>query len=413
VKGTALRPLEGLLAVEVGDLVAAQYCGQLLASLGARVIRVDEPGETGRQHQAGFMPGSVTPEGAIRRLHLAAGKQSATIRYSGAEGAALLRRLVARADVLVEGVGPEPAGRLGLGFAELHGLYPELVVGSLSWFGHDGPYSGYRATDLTCSALSGYVYLNGSATGAPLNLPAPLGQYMAGLSAAIGICALLLAGQGTGPARHLDVSVQEALAIQLAGAATDAVRTGNNTRRAGNRMVARNGGRTYTAILPCADGYVVVALVGEADYLRLADLGLAVGDLPEQARQRPGSYPDEVDRLIAPWLASRGREQVAAEVNTVGLHWSEVLSPGEATRTPQAQARRVLGHYDHPLFGSLPFVEVPVRAGRGDDDDGDDNGDGGDPAAFRLLGADNEAVLTGDLGLSPDDVRALVANGVV
>jgi crotonobetainyl-CoA:carnitine CoA-transferase CaiB-like acyl-CoA transferase len=405
-----LQPLEGLLAVEVGDLAAAQYCGQLLASLGARVIRVDEPSGTGRQHQAGFMPGSVTPEGAIRRLHLAAGKQSATVRYSCPEGTALLKRLLARADVLVEGVGAEQAARLGLGFAELHGLNRDLVVASLSWFGHDGPYSRYRATDLTCSALSGYVYLNGSATGAPLNLPAPLGQYMAGLSAAIGICALLLAdpgssaGSGEGTGRHVDVSVQESLAVQLAGAATDAVRTGNNTRRAGNRMVARNGGRTYTAILPCADGYIVVALVGEADYLRLADLGLSVGDLPPEARQRPGSYPDEVDRLIAPWLASRGREKVAAEVNAVGLHWSEVLSPGEATRTPQAQARRVLGHYDHPLFGSLPFVEVPVRSR---------SRDGDDPTAFHLLGADNEAVLTGDLGLSQQDVRALVSNGVV
>jgi CoA:oxalate CoA-transferase len=399
-----MRPLEGLTAVEIGDLVAAQYCGQLLAALGARVIRIDEPSQTGQQHHAGFMPGSLTPEGAIRRLHLAVGKDSATVKYSSPEGKALLERFLARADVLVEGLGSEKAARLGLGFGELHGLNSDLVVASLSWFGREGPYCSYRATDLTCSALSGYVYLNGSPTRPPLNLPAPLGQYMAGLSAAIGICALLLAGPGCDTARHIDVSIQESLAIQLAGAATDAVRTGNNARRAGNRMVARNGGRTYTSVLPCADGHVVVAVVGEADYLRVAELGLDVGELPLDARKRPGSYPDDVDRLVTPWLAPRTREQVTAEAQAVGLHWSGVLSPGEAATTPQARARRVLGRYDHPVFGPLPFVELPIRSSRRGADD---------RPAFHLLGADNEAVLTGDLGLSQDEVRALVSNGVV
>jgi CoA:oxalate CoA-transferase len=399
-----MRPLEGVTAVEVGDLVAAQYCGQLLASLGARVIRIDEPSRTGRQHQAGFVPGCLTPEGAIRRLHLAAGKDSATVRYSCAEGTALLKRLLARADVLIEGLGGEQAARLGLGFDELHSLNDDLVVASLSWFGREGPYRDYRATDLTCSALSGYVHLNGNPTRPPVNLPVPLGQYMAGLSAAIGICALLLAGPGYDAAKCLDVSVQESLAVQMAGAATDVVRTGNNARRGGNRMVARNGGRTYTGILPCADGYAVVALVGEADYLRLAQLGLNTGELPPGARQRPGGYPDDVDHLVIPWLASRTREQVTAEAQVVGLHWSGVLSPGEAATTEQARARRALGHSKHPLFGPLPFVAPPIRSpGR----------QAGDSPAFHLLGADNEAVLTEDLGLSPDEVRALVSNGVI
>lgn len=399
-----MRPLEGVTAVEVGDLVAAQYCGQLLASLGARVIRIDEPSETGRQHQAGFMPGCLTPEGAIRRLHLAVGKDSATVRFSCAEGTALLKRLLARADVLIEGLGGEQATHLGLGFEELHSLNDGLVVASLSWFGREGPYRGYRATDLTCSALSGYVYLNGSPNRPPVNLPVPLGQYMAGLSAAIGICGLLLADASYDADKYIDGSVQESLAVQIAGAATDAVRTGNNARRAGNRMVARNGGRTYTAILPCADGHAVVALVGEADYLRLAQLDLNVGELPSGARQRPGSYPDDVDRLVIPWLAPRMRDQVTAEAQAVGLHWSGVLSPGEAATTEQARARRVLGHYDHPLFGPLPFVEPPIRSPRRKAQDS---------PTFHLLGADNNAILTDDLGLSPDEVRALVANGVI
>ena len=396
-----MRPLEGVTAIEVGDLVAAQYCGQLLASLGARVIRIDEPSETGGQHEAGFMPGSVTPEGAIRRLHLAVGKDSATVRYSCAEGTALLKRLLARADVFIEGLGVAQADELGLGFEELHRLNEDLVVASLSWFGREGPYRDYRATDLTASALSGYVFLNGSPVRPPVNLPVPLGQYMAGLSAAIGICALLLSDGG---AKHLDVSVQESLAVQIAGAATDAVRTGNNAHRAGNRMVARNGGRTYTSILPCADGHVVVALVGEADYLRLAQLGLDTGELPDGARQRPGGYPDDVDRLVTPWLAPRTRDEVTAEAQVVGLHWSGVLSPGEAATTEQARARHALGHYKHPLFGPLPFVAPPIRpSGR----------KAGDSPAFHLLGTDNEAILTEDLALSPDEVRALVSNGVI
>lgn len=399
-----MRPLEGVTAVEVGDLVAAQYCGQLLASLGARVIRIDEPSETGRQHEAGFMPGSLIPEGAIRRLHLAVGKDSATVRYSCPEGTVLLKRLLARTDVLIDGLGGEQAAELGLGFEELHSLNGDLVVASLSWFGQEGPYRDYRATDLTASALSGYVFLNGHPARPPVNLPVPLGQYMAGLSAAIGICALLLAGTSDDADRRLDVSVQESLAVQIAGAATDAVRTGNNAHRAGNRMVARNGGRTYTSILPCADGHVVVALVGEADYLRLTQLGLDTGELPSGARQRPGGYPDDVDRLVIPWLAPRTRDEVTAEAQVVGLHWSGVLSPGEAATTEQARARRALGHYKHPLFGPLPFVAPPIRSpGRQA---------GGSPA-FHLLGADNEAILTGDLGLSPDEVRALVSNGVI
>jgi crotonobetainyl-CoA:carnitine CoA-transferase CaiB-like acyl-CoA transferase len=393
-----MRPLAGLLAVEVGDQLAAQYCGLILASLGARVVRVDEPTETATQDEADSMPGSKTVEGSFRRLHLAVGKESVTVRYSSVDGEVLLRQLLGKADILVEGLGPAQAKAVGLDYETVHAENPRLLVASLSWFGHEGPYADYRATDLTCSALSGYVYLNGHAGQPPLNLPKPLGQYIAGLNAAIGICALLnCENRADG---RLDVSVQESLEIQLAGAPTDAVRTGNVSHRAGNRMAARNGGRTYTGILPCADGYVVVAVVGEADVLRLTKLGLDVDSLPPDARTRPGAYPDEIDRLLAPWLAGRERDSISYETQAVGLHWAEVLSPAEAATTPQAVARQTLGYYTHPLFGSLPFVQLPVRSGP-------------DGPAFHLLGQDNESILTGDLGLSRQEVSALASDGVV
>jgi crotonobetainyl-CoA:carnitine CoA-transferase CaiB-like acyl-CoA transferase len=323
--------LSGTVVLELGEMVAGQYCGMLLAGLGATVIRVDQPSaESGT--------GDVAGSAAAARYFLRSAKSSITLDVASAEGLAVLRQLVRSADIVVEALS-WPVFALA---ADVLEDCPRVAV-SLSWFGRSGPDAARPGSDLIAAAASGYMFMTGEPDRSPLML-GDQGQYLAGLSAALNALPALTLAEQTGSPVRLDVSVQESLAVMTASQPASFYNTGVPYVRSGNRAPRSSGGVNYTTITRCADGFVLISLVGTRGFEQFcAALGLDPQDFDADVRSRPGAYVQQLDAICADWAGTRTRAEIVAIGDAAGLHWSEVSDLLDLLANPQFAARGYLG----------------------------------------------------------------------
>jgi crotonobetainyl-CoA:carnitine CoA-transferase CaiB-like acyl-CoA transferase len=216
--------------------------------------------------------------------------------------------------------------------------------------------------------------MNGLADREPLKLFGLQGQRHAGLQAAIAVLGALRVRDRTGQGSLLDLSVQEAMVYLTAGATLDFFHTGTIRRRSGNSQAASTRGQTYTSILRCADGYILLGIVGARDFGRLEQLmemSLAAGDAP--MRTLPGAHEAELSEICGAWLASRNREEVLARAVECGLHWALVNSIPEVIASEQVQARGFLTSARHDgddvvvpgrpvIFSKIPWHDELANA---------------------------------------------------
>ncbi|MGH8056843.1 MAG: CoA transferase, partial [Candidatus Entotheonellia bacterium] len=212
------QALAGLRVLEVAERVSGPYCGKLLASLGAEVIKAEAPPAGDPARRRGPFPGDIPhPERSGTFLYLNTGKQGITLHLADAQGRVLLGELVRRVDVLIHDRPPARAAACGLDAASLSEHHPNLIVAALTPFGSTGPYANYRAHDITVFHAGGEGYLlpNGLALDtfpdrAPIVAGSQMGSYQGGLTAAVGILAVVYARKTGAPGQALDASSQEA-----------------------------------------------------------------------------------------------------------------------------------------------------------------------------------------------------------
>lgn len=346
---------EQLRVIEIGSMAAGQYCGHLLAGLGATVIKVHIAGTGG--HHGPDSDERSSDEQKRRDLYLDANKeilQAQTAHYETAVG-----DLIHGADVVIDsrmrGDGLRPATRptesSSLGLIEVR----------ISWFGSNGPYSAIRGSELVCTALSGYMSINGTADQTPLKLWGLQGEYHAGLQGAIGVLAALRERSLHGRGNVIDISVQESLALLTAGAPVDFFHTRSIRKRSGNSSAASSRGQTYTSILRCSDGYILVAVVGRRGFQRLeAVIGEPLPVSEEHVRDFPGAHEAELDHLCGDWLARRKRTDVLEKAVACGLHWALVNDLPAFIESEQVQARQFLAPREGPDGRSLLVPDRPV-----------------------------------------------------
>lgn len=344
---------ERLRVIELGSMAAGQYCGHLLAGLGAAVVRVQIRAAGG--HQGPASGEGSNHEQQLRDVYLNANKEILQVEAADYEMA--VREIIDRADVVIDSTTPgddhTPAVR------PLYSSNPGLIEVRISWFGSDGPYSAIRGSELTCTALSGYMSINGTADRKPLKLWGLQGEYHAGLHGAIGVLAALRERSLNGRGHVIDVSVQESLALLTAGAPVDFFHTGSIRRRSGNSSAASSRGQTYTSILTCADGYILVAVVGRRGFQRLETvIGEALPVTEDHVRDFPGAHEVELDHLCGAWLAGRKRNDVLEKAVACGLHWALVNDLSDFIASEQVQARQFLTQREWPDRG---VVLVPAR----------------------------------------------------
>jgi crotonobetainyl-CoA:carnitine CoA-transferase CaiB-like acyl-CoA transferase len=407
------RALEGIRIVDAGAGPAAGYGTRLLALLGADVIKVERPGTGDVLRRAGPFPGDRPHrEASGPHLHLNAAKRSVTVDATTATGAALVRRLLDRADAFVSN--SADALHPSLAPAALEQSHPRLVVASITPFGASGPRSGWRGRDLVAMAAGGYLSLNGDPDREPVAPYGPQAEHQAGSHAAIGIVAALRARARDGAGQAVDAAAAEASAFLTAGALQRFALMRRPQVRNGARPAGFAANRLYpSTVRPCADGHVHVHC-----HNRFHDLISVLMHEPRLAApeilDEPLGHADEIDALMDRWLVSRTRAEAVGEAQELRVPMTEVLDPAEVLALEHLRERGFLGAAEHPVAGSVLRLGPPWREVERDAR----TGSAAAPAVPQaprapLLGEHNAAILRDELGLTARDLARLAAAGVV
>ena len=390
--------LDGIRVIDQTQVMAGPACSMLLADMGADVIKIEPPeGEASRKQGGEIAPGVAAAFVAINR-----NKRGMTLDLKQSEGVAILKTLVATADVLVENYRPGVAKRLGVDFDTLRELNPRLVYCSISGFGQTGPYAARGGYDLIAQGMSGIMSVTGHPGGEPVKVGIPITDLGAGLFATFGILCALRARRLTGRGQFVDTSLFEAGLALSVWEATEYWLTGQTPQPMGS---AHRMNAPYQA-LRASDGYFTVGAANE----KLWPLFCAL--IGRDALVRDSRFETVALRV-------KNRPALQEELETATLHhprrhWLErceqagipagpIYSVPEALADPHAQARGMVQELPHPAAGPVKVLGNPVKMSR-------------TPPQIRkaapLLGEDTDDVLR-ELGYRPEEVAALKDKRVV
>lgn len=343
-----MAPLDGVVILDLTHVLAGPFCSQTLGDLGARVIKVERPG--GGDDTRAFPP-FVGGESAYFAT-LNAGKQSIALDLKATADRAILDRLLARADVVLENFRPGVMDRLGYGWAALHARHPRLIYGAVSGFGQTGPDAAKPAYDMVVQARGGVMSITGESGGPPVRVGASIGDIVAGMFLVQGVLAALFARERTGQGAMIDVAMLDAqLAIQEHSVAITSA-TGTPPGPTGARHPTITPFATYRA----ADGFVVIAAGNDAMFGRLcAVLGLALADDPRfHTNAARCDNHALVKRLIEAVTLGEPVAHWIRVLEGAGLPTGRVQDMAEVLRDPQLLARNmvlpVTPHAGGPAF---------------------------------------------------------------
>ena len=384
-------PLEGITVLDLTRVLSGPYCTMLLADMGARVIKIEQPGKG--DDTRGWGPPFLNGESAYF-LSVNRNKESVTIDFKHPEGRALLNRLVDRCDVLVENFRPGTLAKLGLDYASLSTRHPQLVYCSVSGFGQTGPRRQESGYDADIQAEGGLMSITGAADGPPFRLGVAIADIVSGMFAAYGISLALLSRERSGRGQEVDIAMLDAVSALLTYQAGAYFASGHVPRRLGNRHPSIVPYETFAA----SDGDFVLA-VGNDDlwktFCEVADLDF--GDRFATNRHRVMGY-DTLRPLIASRLETQTRQYWIERLTAAGVPCGSVRDIGELFGDPQLRARDMVASVQHETIGSMDVLGVPVKLSA-------------TPGSVRTppprLGEHTAAVLAHDLGLGADAIATL------
>ena len=395
-------PLAGIRVLDLSRVLAGPWCTQLLADLGAQVIKIERPG-AGDDTRHWGPPWHVLNGEKVAAYFLSAnrGKRSAAIDFATEEGAALVRRLAGYSDVVVENFKVGGLSKFGLDAASLYGTNPRLVVASITGFGQDGPYASRAGYDYIIQAMGGLMSITGQPDGEPGGGPMRVGVAVAdlftGLYTAVAIISALYRREKSGEGAHLDMALFDTQLAMLANQASNALVAGEDPPRQGN---------THPNIVPyqpfeAADQPIVIAIGNDRQFARLAEM-CGHGDWASNDRFATNSARianrAEIVRLIAECIRTRPAADWLEALENAGIPAGPNNSVGQALSDVQAQHRAMVR-----MLAGTPVVGSPVRI------DGERADSDLPPPA---LGEHTVEVLE-ELGLEPAEVARLKAAGVI
>jgi glutaryl-CoA transferase len=284
------KPLAGLRVLELARILAGPWAGQLLADLGADVIKVERkgPGDDTRGWGPPFVEGVDGKPIGSAYFHAAnRGKRSLEIDFDSEEGRRIVRKLVARSDVLIENFKVGGLAKFGLDYKSLAPDCPRLIYCSVTGFGQDGPYAKRAGYDLMAQGMGGIMDLTGTAEGEPTRIGIPVSDIFTGVYSAVGILAALHERETTGKGCYIDSALVDSTVGVLSNQALNYLVSGKVPKRIGNA----HANIVPYQVFPVADGHVIIATGNDAQYVKLC----AVLGAPELA-QNP-HYKDNVGRL--------------------------------------------------------------------------------------------------------------------
>ncbi|MGE4096015.1 MAG: CaiB/BaiF CoA transferase family protein [Candidatus Binatia bacterium] len=392
-----MKALDHVKILDLTQFEAGPSCTEILAFLGAEVVKVEPPkrGDQGR-YLITEKPGVDSPY----FLLLNANKKSITIDLKSDKGKALFKQLVSHFDVMIENYGPGAVADLGLGYDVIQQLNPSIIYAQVKGFGTYGPYSGYKSFDMIAQATGGAMSVTGTANTPPLKPGPTIGDTGTGIHCAVGILAALLQREKTGRGQRLEVSMQDAI--------VNLTRIGMLAHYMGAIPAPRSGNRVPslapTDLYPCAPG-------GPNDYAFLIttttemweSLLNAIGrtDILQDSRfsdqRERNKHFDDIFEIIAGWTRQRSKFDVMRVLGEAGVPCGAVLDSGDILANEHLKTRGMIATIQHPTRGTFTMPGCAVQLS--------DSPVEVQPAP--LLGQHNDEILGSVLGLTKADISAL------
>jgi CoA:oxalate CoA-transferase len=407
-------PLHDVTVLDLTVALAGPVATLLLGGLGARVIKVEEPGvgDSCRDNAPFFGKSGVTltreraDDLSVTGFNRLRNKLGVTLNLKHPSAREVLTDLSRQADIVVENFSPGTLQRLGFGIDFFRETNPRIVHCSITGFGSDPQNGSARALDTTIQALSGVMYLSGQPNDPPIRVGLTIADLTAAQFAVIGVLAALHRARLTGTGQHVDISMLGVLTSLVASEAYEAMERCGQPVRSGQTVQRLAPFGVYRA----ADGYVAICAYTD----RLAHFLFAAMDRPDliahprfETRDARVEHAAEVDTTINEWAGARPIAEIVSQLQKAKVPVAEVRDPKRAVRDPGVVARRETVPLAHPQYGAvddvyamgLPMQFSASRAGF----------DQPPPA----LGEHNEAVYGGILGYSPQRIEELRAAGAI
>ncbi|HWI20544.1 MAG TPA: CoA transferase [Vicinamibacterales bacterium] len=392
-------PLAGFTIVDLTRVLSGPYCTMVLADLGARVIKVEQPGKGDDTRHWG--PPFLGTESAYF-LSINRNKESVTLDFKPKEGRDVLERLIARADVFVENFRPGTIERAGFGWDAVHQRHPRLVYASISGYGQTGPRRDEAGYDAVMQAEGGLMSVTGDPDRPGYRLGVAITDMVSGLYCAQGITAALLARERSGIGQRVDIGMLDTTAALLTYQAANWFANGRIPPRQGNRHATIAPYETFTT----KDGDIVIAVGNDPTWQKFCP---AIG-LPELASDpRFTTNKDRMEHYEAmrPPIAAAFRTKTSAEwieiLNRAGVANGEVRNIGQMLSDEQLESREMIKTLMHPTVGATRVIGAPIKLSE-------------NAATVRtpppVLGQHTEAILA-ELGYDAAEVAALREKRVV
>jgi crotonobetainyl-CoA:carnitine CoA-transferase CaiB-like acyl-CoA transferase len=385
--------------IDFTRILAGPFGAMFLGDMGAEVIKIEEPGKgDDTRGWPPFVGGEATYFLSVNRS-----KKSLTLNLKAAEGQALLKRLVAKADVVLENFRPGTMERLGLGYEHLRAVNPRLVYCSISGFGESGPEASRPGYDLIVQGESGVMDITGFADGPPVKVGNSIADLVAGMSAAQGITLALLARERTGRGQKVEIGMLDVMASLLTYQAGLYWNAGGRPARRGNQ---------HPSIVPyevfqAQDAYLTLGVANNSLWEKTCR---ALGR-PELARDP--RFDTEANRvtnrdtlipLLNELFRSRPADEWLARLEQAGVPAGKIKTVAEVCESPHLKARGMVVKLAHPKAGAITVMGVPVRLG---------STPGAATVTPPLLGEHTDEILTRLLRIPKSKIDRLRAAGVV
>jgi crotonobetainyl-CoA:carnitine CoA-transferase CaiB-like acyl-CoA transferase len=402
VESRRVKPLEGITVLDLSRVLAGPWCTQLLADLGAEVVKIERPG-SGDDTRHWGPPWHGEGERRVAAYFLSAnrGKKSAAIDFATEAGAALVRKLAASADVLVENFKVGGLDKFGLDAPSLRAANPRLIYASITGFGQDGPYAERAGYDYIIQGMGGLMSITGQPDGEPGGGPMRVGvavvDLFTGLYTCVSILAALYRKEKTGEGAHIDMALFDTQLAMLANQASNALVSGKDPPRQGV---------THPNIVPyqpfeAADQPIIIAIGNDRQFARLAELCGHPEWATDERFANNGArvaHREDMVRQLADCIRRKPAAKWQVELEAAGIPFGPINSVIQALTDVQAQHRAMVR-----TIAGTPLVGSPIRF----------DGERSDSELPPPMLGEHTREIVGSLGLSEPELASLAEAGVI